>query len=195
MKLHTGIILKNFSPYKSKIALLDDALGRVDAVVFTQKNITVGALMHYVLTNTHQVVRAEHLQPIDIPFCLARADLLFLHHILEICYGSLPIGSCVQGIFELLMIVYQQQSSNWSMYIKKVFLVKLLTTMGIYPETYRLSAYAAQQIAQTIDIAIPFDARCEQELDQWLKYWIAENQYVQEFKTIEFLIKKIGRYE
>ena len=69
----------------------------------------------------------------ETPMALARHDILFLHHVLELCCQLIPVNSCVDGIFDLLMHLYSTQIYTGSVQYKKIFLLKLLTRLGIYP--------------------------------------------------------------
>ena len=132
------------------------------------------------------------VQIIYMPLALGGSDVLFLHHIFEIMYYFAPIGSCVQGVFDLLAFLYSIEHMLMSRRFKKFFLFKLLMLLGVTPEIesiYLSSLYQLQHIAiDTFDDAIVDDSD-EKKLDKWLWCCIWQHPYVNEFKTVHFLAK------
>ncbi len=188
---HTGIVLKRLKTSNHRIALIDKKLGRIEGVILHQ-DLCAGMLMHYHLQSRTHCYFINHVQLLHLPLSLAQVDLLFLHHVLELCYYFAPVGSCVAGVFDLLAFLYTV-NYLWSYTLfKKVFLFKLLTTIGVWPDYYVKHTRRIQQLhilpidrINTEDI----DLACEKELDQWLWCCVAQHPYIDEFKTVHFLSK------
>ncbi len=127
-----------------------------------------------------------------MPLLLAREDILFLHHVLELCYVLIPIGSCVKGIFDLLYQLYTSKKNIHTKQYKKIFLFKLLTTLGIYAsdDLVRASCFTSLH-TMSIDTLDNYslDLASEKALDNWLCHCIVEYAGVNSLKTIHFLIK------
>ena len=117
---------------------------------------------------------------------------MFLHHVLELCYVFIPIGSCVKGIFDLLCLLYKPKKYIQTNQHKKIFLFKLLTTLGIYAsdDLVRASCFEPLQ-TMSIDTLDNYslDLASEKALDNWLCHCIVEYAGIDSLKTIHFLIK------
>ncbi len=191
MEQNIGIILNHFFSRTGKIALLDKKHGRVDGIVYS-KQVVVGALVHYNMRPKRAIFIIDDMNIQEMPMHLARQDILFLHHVLELCYQLIPINSCVDGIFDLLMHLYSTRVYEASSQYKKLFLFKLLTTLGIYTSVEKMSRSTFDML-----ISMPIDSMCdetlnlesEKELDIWLYYCITEHVRTDLLKTIHFLSK------
>ena len=100
-----GIILKRYTTRNNKVSLLDKQLGRIEGILVSDI-ISVGSLLQYVAQPYTGGFFLTNIQIIHVPLLLAKIDLLFLHHIFELCYHFAPIGSSVLGVFDLLMFLY-----------------------------------------------------------------------------------------
>ncbi len=186
---HSGIVLKNISSYKS--ALLDKQRGRIDAI-FT-KSLCVGALVNYsVEKERNTFFYLNDITLTDLPFTLARQDLLFWHHVLELCFYFVPVGSYTPGMFELCTFLYTVDNNIcWPTQSKKLYLFKLLTTIGIYP---RLPQLSVEKLHYFISLPLSaviheiIDKQHEKKLDEWLRVCISDHPSVMQFNTIHYLL-------
>ena len=188
----TGIVIRQLkSPYK--IALLDRSLGRIDGVV--RVPVCLGALLHYAVERERATTCfLRDLEIIDLPFSLARLDLLFWHHVLELCYYFVPLGSYTEQLFELLLFLYTVDTGmRWRVQTKKLYLFKLLNIIGLYTRLPQLSMAKLHHF-----LALPLDKlgnerideQSEKILDQWLRVCVAEHPAIRYFETVHFLLPK-----
>ena len=185
----TGIILKQPLSQKNMVALLDKRFGRIEGI-FRPSDVCAGSLIQYDVLLRNNRYFINDLQLIYIPLSLAQIDLLFLHHVLEICYYFIPIGSDIVGVFDLLSFLYTVDHMWKNKILKKIFVFKLLTTLGVWPDyhnayTSRFEQLSALPIDRINSEAI--DLACEQELDDWLRCCMAQHSCIDEFKTVNFL--------
>lgn len=186
---NVGIILSHFFSRTGKIALLDKKYGRVDGIVHS-KQVVLGALVHYRIRPKHMIYIVDDMNIHEMPMELARHDILFLHHVLELCCQLIPVNSCVDGIFDLLMDLYSIHMHTSSVQYKKLFLFKLLTMLGIYPYAQKMQKSVFDRL-----VCMPIDSmrdetldlESEKELDIWLHHCITENVRVNSLKTMHFL--------
>ncbi len=176
-----------------KIALLDRDVGRIDGIVSFP--IGVGSLISYVIEKrlgTWQFIR--HVEVKDVPFAVARLDLLFWHHVLELCYYFVPAGSFTFQLFELLEFLYTvDKGTCWRTGSKKLYIFKLLILIGVYAklpalpglEIKRLQAIPFDMIANEV-----IDEQTEEELDLWLRTCVYEHPAIKKFNTVHFLLPK-----
>lgn len=189
LEKHTGIILKTYFPQKRKIAILDCKLGKIEAVP-ADIRLGVGSLIEYYARPQGKIYFLESVQVLDVPLRLGKTDILFLHHVLEICYFGVPFGSCVSEIFDMVDFLYAL-SEPIEYHYKIAFIFKLLTTIGIYPYESRFQQPLFYNLAiESIDsIAVKsLDLKVQQELHSWIYAGISEHPLVKNFKTINFLI-------
>jgi hypothetical protein len=186
---HTGIVLSGNPEQSSKVSLLDSKLGRLEGYLFSQRRL-VGALLDYTIQMRNGLHWIVNYEIVDMPLSLARVDLLFLHHVLELCCHFMPNGTHDEGVFELLMILYKQDSQKYSPLYKKVFLFKILTMVGLYPEhTILRKPSVYRLINMSIDkiMTESIDLECEKDLGQWIAMCIADHPRIEHFKSIDCL--------
>jgi len=188
MKMGVGIVLKTFFPKKRKVAVLDKDDGMMEYIPDTE-NICQGALIHYYHTDgKNSFIRG--IENVGMPLLLAKRDLLFFHHVLEMCYFFMPIGVTNSDIFALVEFLYSIDSSRLNPSIKKVFMMKLFAMFGVYPEHKKFhTAYYYQLAALPTSSLLEqnLDAQALEDMDQWLRLCVASHPYNEQFKTVHFL--------
>ena len=193
----TGIVIKQFHSMH-KVALFDSQEGRFDAVI--KKPMHVGSMIEYSISRrSGTMVYLDSYSLIDLPFDLAKDDLLFWHHVLELCYYFVPLGSYTPNLFELCSFLYTIDiHAPLSAHSKKLYLFKLLTIIGLYPRLPQLSL-AKMHYFMALDLhAIAreiVDAQHEQLLDDWLRLCVAQHPAVAKFNTVHYLLAKQGAHE
>lgn len=186
---HTGIVLRSWHTKKSKIALLDAYYGRIDTNTYTPID-SVGLLLSYTLDSVRGRLIIADVMIENSPLCLAQEDILFLHHVLELCGLFIPVGSCTQGLFALLLKLYEPRNYLQARQYKKFFIFKLLVSLGIASCHYHLRAPTLHQLHTfSIDTFVEESLHLESEkdLDTWLQHTIAEYGNVGQIKTLHFL--------
>lgn len=189
-----GIILRHYSYSVYKIACLDQQLGRIDLILSRQKSIMVGGLMQYTAEPKKNNYFIKSLSLIDIPLQLAQSDLLFFHHVLELIYFFVPVGTPPYELFDLLLFLYNNADQVWVQHrvLKKIFLCKLLLDIGVYGEMHiPMLAYIRKIVQLPIDIIDPesLDLADEKMIDQWLQQCVETHPAISNFKTVHFLTK------
>jgi len=187
---HTGIVIHTFLPKKYKVAIIDNKVGRIDGFISSMVHGQPGSLFTYSIECKGSLYKIKDMCTDDMPLVLARNDILFLHHVFEICYRFIPVGSCVQGIFDLLCVLYDKKMSIMSRQCKKIFLFRLLMLLGMYTTQIKTSVQWMRYVHE-----IPVDTKVstllnledEKQLDMWLYYSILEQSEGQMLKTVHFL--------
>lgn len=184
-----GIVLKQISQHK--IAILNDTVGRIDAVAIKPPHL--GSLITYTVQRERGTLHfLDHYSIIDLPFFLGRSDILFWHHVLELSYYFMPVGSYASELFVLLSFLYTvEKGSSWGAHAKKLYLFKLLSVIGIQYEIPRLPAFKLHQF-----ISMPpeqmsnevLDEQSEKILDEWIRVCVAEHPAIEQFRTMHFLV-------
>ena len=186
---NTGIVLKKLSQHK--IAILDERIGRIDGV--SVKPPHLGSLILYTVERKKGTLSfLSECSITDLPFFWGRSDILFWHHVLELSYFFMPVGSYAAQLFELLSFLYTvDKESSWGPHAKKLYLFKLLSTIGIQAEIPKISVlklhlFLAMPPVQMSEEVL--DEESEKILDEWLRVCVAEHPAIEQFKTIHFLV-------
>ena len=170
--------------------MLDSQLGKIVCVPRTGKQIATGALISYDIAHQTSLYFIHSIELLYIPFDLARDDILFLHHVFELCYYFVPVGSSPHPSFALLRFLYTTGYKLSNTFLKKVFLFKLFTLLGIYPEEKEFSnPYFNYLVALSVDMIVneSVDLEVERELERWLNKCVLIHPCVEYFKTTYFL--------
>lgn len=184
MNKNLGILLKNYSPKKQKVSLFDKALGRIEATFenSSQRQLNNGSLLAYHAQQTHNnLYSLNALEIIDIPFALARHDIYFLHHILELCYYFLPPQVTAPDTFVLLQAAFNQPLAN-----KLLILLRFFTSISMYPEDVPFeSSYFHRLLSYPIEIILKeqLDDEHHKQLKPWLLRCSDMHPYKKQFKT------------
>ncbi len=184
-----AIVLKTYLPAKHKLCLLDDQLGKIMAVP-NRDDIGYGAFILYQAREQNGFYFMYAIEIIDLPLMLGKDDILFVHHVLELCYFFVPLHEQIPGLCHLLIKLYNCEKIVNNIQAKKIFLFQFFAALGLYPEGARFQTpYFHQLAAASIDnIALyPIDLMIEQELDNWLLSCIALHPCTHNFKTVHFL--------
>lgn len=185
-----GIVLKRFNSLH-KIALLDQDFGRVNAIV--TKAPCVGSLLSYTIEReSGNNIFLSQCSITNLPFALARQDVLFWHHVLELSFYFVPIGYKIDSLFKQLQFLYNVDiDRHWNAQSKKLYLFKLLAAIGLYealpqlvPET-RVNQLLALPLQNILHEQL--DKKSEKVVDEWLRTCIAEHPQMGNFNTVHFL--------
>ncbi len=187
---HIGIVLKSYFPKKCKLALLDNKMGKIAGVPPADRSIPAGSLIEYSLVKQAPCSFLHGVDVHNMPFTLAKQDILFLHHVLEMCYYFIPSGSQNKAVFSLLQILYT--SDNWLqvMAVKKFFLLRLFILLGLYPEEQKFKSPSFHRLVQvTFEQMLDEEVKQydEKALDEWLQECVASHPIADRFKTTYFL--------
>ena len=190
-----GIVLKKISHHK--IALLDKDRGRLDAIIV--KPIGVGTLIIYNIDRQRDtLIYVNQWRMENLPLNLARHDILFLHHIFELCYYFVPLGSFTEKLFELCMFLYTVDTDiELTQQMKKIYLFKILKAIGVYPRLLQLPQPILHELEKPLtawnsaQIAFAY----EKKLDEWLRICIGDHPAIAKFKTMHYLVSQVGCYE
>ncbi|BDC34151.1 hypothetical protein Noda2021_01090 [Candidatus Dependentiae bacterium Noda2021] len=152
---------------------------------------SVGSLVEYTLVKSNQNKLFLHnVDLIDVPFKLAREDILFFHHILELSYFFMLEGSHVPGMYELLQYLYSQSQEKYSLDFKLLFLFKFFVLLGRYPEDEKFQTMYFEELAsKPIDTVVHhlIPSNVSLQLSEWIISCVMDHPYVQGLKTIHFL--------
>jgi len=184
-----AIVLYTFEGRDKKVALLDNQYGKIMCYVPVRR-LSIGSHIEYRLIKKRQYYTAYDIEVIRMPFAVARTDILFLHHVLEVCYYFIPEGVMASDLFALIEYMYKNNDILLSSVSKKLYVSKLFILFGIYPEKpYITLDYWKMLLEEPIEsiLAKSIDFATKQELNVWLRSCMQIHPLVHTFKTFEFL--------
>lgn len=183
-----GILLKKYTPKKEKISVLDNSLGRIEATVKMNQiqALNHGALFSYTIESVHtNLYCINNIEILNVPFTLAKQDIYFFHHLLELCYYFLPLDIAYPSIFELIDTAFNHILNN-----KPIILLRFFTSLGIYPEELPFEkTYFLHLLSCPLQIILKekLDDRQLKMLESWLLRCIEMHPYKKNFKTNYFV--------
>lgn len=184
-----GIVLRKSHSSQYKIIVLDKIRGKIECVT-TTPSVSAGTLITYNICQERTTYFISSSTLLYTPISLAKTDILFFHHVLELIYYFTHIGNCIEEVFDLVAFLYSTEHAMMTEQTKKIFLLKLLSCMSSIPESdntnraiiARLHMINIQHMS-TIEIS----KSDEKLLDRWLWSCVWQHPYVNEFKTVHFL--------
>lgn len=197
MQCNTGIILRVDFSNKQKIAIYDRALGKLEFNVWSDKsrnlNLCNGMLINYVIGKDSRLL-INNINIINAPFELAKLNILFLHHILELSYYFTSPGVEDVELFDLIYFLFYSFDQLENLRLQKIILVRFFLLLGFYPEDDGAKNYFYYLMSIPIDsiMAMAIDLKYEKELDLWIMKCINMHPYARSFKTKHFLNKIVA---
>lgn len=190
-----GIVLQCQRNHKYIIVVLDKQYGKIDCVVHSF-SLSIGSVIEYTLQQRGEIFLLRDIRVIYTPLELGRrGNLLFLHHCIEVILYYAPMEIRIEEAFLLFNYLYYAIDYRMiTIKFKKFFVLKLLTVLGVIPEVEQIRFIAIQKLSR-VDILyftdnIYNDAQ-EKQLDKWLWCCIAQNPYIEKFKTVHFLENRL----
>jgi hypothetical protein len=186
----TGLVLKTHFPKKRTISVLEKQGGMVHYITKTE-DICAGTLIQYQVNNSLALPCMQNMEKIALPLLRARQDILFFHHILELCYYFVPVGSHMPEVYLLIEPFVIHENIQMSTAEKKFFLVNLFRAFGITPEREEThAALYAYQYGISVDSmgANTIELDIERKVDAWLLQCLSLHPCADQFKTVHFLV-------
>lgn len=206
-----GLVLKRFLPYRQKVSILNKTKGKICLITIPSdliRKLWPGMLIEYnsINENIKTVVSSNKVNIIAIPTNISAKNIKWLHNLLEISYYSLPPGiQCIET-FELLchaMLLLSKQDIFKTQFqlIKKIYLLKLLHILCLWPSTNNFIP-TQQQIQLLSSIFIDFsneqkvksvkvtlkniEKETKEKIDQWIMQSMINHPLYKNFKIIYF---------
>ena len=195
MNRHIGIILKRY--HSCRLVLLDSVEGKITCATPKHQTFVVGSIISFFVISRKSYFSISEIQILDVPLQLARKHIVFLHHLLELCFYFLPLRNPAKKVFDLLMFFYKHADSFCTPLHKKIFLFKLFVSFGFYGGHAPLSVDLFHRLSsESIDSLVSsfIHLKLERSIDQWLLDCMQAHPLAKDFKTVRFL-KQIGCYE
>lgn len=189
MQKQRGIILKKNQGQSTSI-LLDQEKGKIN-ILSKYAQICTGALLVYTISPLRRLYVIEHVELLHVPFVLAREDILFLHHVLELCTSVVQEGQEAGSIIQHISLLYRHNDTHDAVF-KKLFISKLCMLLSLYPEQEQFRTSFFEELSvESLDTVLRKNIHLEfeKELDAWLFYCMAAYPHARYLKTLHFLTR------
>ena len=183
MNKRRAIVLHQYSLHK--YGVLDELQGRIDLYSFNRTLVVASMIQYQTFKTRHELPVIEQVNVQQMPLELGRQDLLFIHHVIELCVQFIPVGSMGEELFEFLQFLYAVDH-EWHRQHKKLFVLKLLTMIGYYPE-HNVAGINNLLIKNSFILPSMLSSAQEREVDAWLARCVAYHPRIELFKTLAFL--------
>lgn len=206
--MHTkelGFVLKRFLPQKNKLSIFSQNYGKIEVITRPINKISQlwpGMLISFQKTNNFnnsKTIIADNIEIILYPEFNTIITINWIHKFLEIIYFFAPLHSPEKELFKHLYNSFKLTkdknfSKNQLSIIKKIYTIKLLELLGLYP-TNDLLVY----LSLYVDISYIYTEQSSfKDIDKnrikILKDSLQEITNVQIGKIDNWIIKSLGTH-
>jgi len=187
-----GIIIKKHFPKRLKISLLDEFHGHIGAVPASWQWASyaiTGAIVSYDLHIENDLYFIKNIELVSVPVYKNDSAILYLHHVLEICYFCLPVHSGQQECFQLLAYIIDILEHITTIpTTQKILLAKLLFLIGQYPhdvEQLSISNILHQPCEKLVNLTL--DHNGQKEVELFIYQCVQSHPYGRLLRTVNFL--------
>lgn len=183
-ELYTGIVLY-VPPRRGVISLLDKDHGRIDCITSIKGSYSPGEMISYQVIKKGDRFFVDYCRLLYSPLFLARLDILFLHHIIELVRTLVPCGVYEPDLFPLLRNLYTE--SVPTSLVKKIMISNILAIVGIFVEPIPESCKTFWKIPIDMINLGSLHLLYEQHLDGWLTRCFSQHPLLCDLKTVRLL--------
>lgn len=202
--LRSHALILNAAASNGAVVLLDEYRGRTDVRrsfyadggrTAAQQPVT-GYLIEWAgreyLNNT-VMISSEF---VAAPASWAHDDLLFVHHVCELCCAYLPPAQGAQDVYPLLSVLYKRCSPEKITLYKKVFLYNIISLLGLHPDESDVDLFLFPLISSVGDSMFDFQGiRCDDISEKKLTLCLCKTLHQlherSPMKTFSF-VKRLG---
>lgn len=193
------IIIKAFYPYKQKLSVITQTMGKINLVcpaslIAKMRPGMVLACIPEALNETTYHTRSVEL--IRVPTFTHQRDFYCFHHLAELCYYAVPLASPCDEIFyylnqtlvrlESILLADQEQISFHALMI-----AQLLILIGFYPRKTELSSlfidFAKSDTIDCLRACILSGKKQQESLNAWIIECLKSHPSYKQFKTLPFM--------
>lgn len=197
MTQQSGIILRSFFPYKSKVSILTRANGKIDFIVKNRNSpiFSPGSLVMFD-SSSIQLVHVPELQ---------HTSISWLHHVIEVSYYFTPYNMPCEDLYQFMLNCFDldEHASDYEPHfsvLKRSCRIRLLILLGFYPDDELVSfgnifehvvstfldSNSAPKVRSLHVLLGQIPSLLLNRADKWVLECLHEHPYVANFKTIAF---------
>jgi hypothetical protein len=137
-----AIIVRITGNRRSRIIMLDEKEGMIELLNYQSHRLQVGYCLEYQTVTKNSSIYLKDYTITHSPHYLITTNIFFLHHLFELFYYFVPIGSCTQYLFLFLkeLYAYNEKTGTMNNDHKRFFLIKFFYLIGIQEQDQHLQA-------------------------------------------------------
>ncbi len=188
-----GFILRKHFPHRCKLSILDKSRGHITVIPANwgwASYAAPGAFIAYDLRDCDGTCFIEAIELCALPVYKNAAAMGFLHHVLELCFVSLPIQAGNGEVFALVSaIISELDMLALDNVQQKIALAKLLFACGQYPHSIDqigmtcVLHHSYEQLKKTV-----LNVDQVRELELFIYHCIGQHPAKKWLKTVNFLV-------
>lgn len=206
-----GVVLRRFTNNVCKFSVITRTLGKISLVVIdtrTAQQIQPGSILEFDhLDHQDSIHLSTNLRVHLIILPQQSADLIWIHHALEICYYFSPQHEPSFELFTIiknyLILIASNDFSLLDERTKKLFIGAMLFLLGFFPPSALEKPIVV--IKNSLLLFVDFDKKTKVQflkkqiemcsisigiVDDWLLSCLETHPRVQMFKTMQFIYNK-----
>lgn len=137
-----AIIVRITGNRRSRIIMLDEKKGMIELLNYQSHRLQVGYCLEYQTVAKNSCLYLKDYTITHSPHYLITTNIFFLHHLFELFYYFVPIGSCTQYLFLFLkeLYAYNEKTGTMNNDHKRFFLIKFFYLIGIQEQDQHLQS-------------------------------------------------------
>lgn len=137
-----AIIVRITGNRRSRIIMLDEQKGMIELLNYQSHRLQVGYCLEYQTITKNSSIYLKNYTITHSPHYLITTNIFFLHHLFELFYYFVPIGSCTQYLFLFLkeLYAYNEKTGTMNNDHKRFFLIKFFYLIGIQEQDQHLQS-------------------------------------------------------
>jgi len=160
-----AIVIRILGSQRGKLIVLDKINGMIELIITKLHYIHIGYQIEYELSNVKgSTTNLNYYKITQTPDNLITKNIFFFHHLFELFYYFVPIGSCTEYLFVFLEELYKYNIIHTLLSDdhKRYFLIKFFYLLGIHYEEQEDATL--ERLLSTI-ASIPIDRFHNKNLD------------------------------
>lgn len=196
-----GVVIRAWLPEKKTCLVFDRLRGMVSAILLqpeSMRHVQHGALISYEISSRGSFQGDRFfLQQVQLcaqPAEWAHQDILFVHHVLELCASFVPPHLGDRAVFEHMLGLYNPLNGYQQDPVlgRLVFLVQFFLLIGWYPDEDTSAINRLISRVPGTMVTVREQEFLRSSLVKWLRRCVALHPLAPSFKTVTFF--EVVRY-
>lgn len=196
-----GVVIRAWLPEKKSCLVFDRLRGVIRGILLqpeSMRHVQHGALISYEISSQISSGGERfYLQQVQLcaqPAQWAHQDILFVHHVLELCASFVPPHLSDRAIFEHMLGLYNPLDGHHQDPVlgRLIFLAQFFLIIGWYPDEDTCAINRLISRVSGTMVTVGEQESLRSSLVKWLRRCVALHPLAPSFKTVTFF--EVVRY-